>query len=143
MADENEKIEVHFHEHITGLRERVSKVEAISDFHTRELTEVRQNYSALSNKIDNVERKVDALRSDVISGVEGHKAEVIQLLAAHTDNEERSFKELIKQNEQSQEAINSLRSWMVGVAAGVSFIVALVLFLQKMGFNILKSIFVI
>jgi hypothetical protein len=55
-------------------------------------------------------------------------------LADHTDNEEHAFKELIKQNEQSQAAISSLRAWMVGVAAGISFIVALVLFLQKMGF---------
>lgn len=137
--DDPSIIELHVHEHITGLRERVSKVEAISEFHTRELTEMRQNYSALSNKIDNVERKVDALRSDVISGVEGHKAQVIQLLADHTDNEEHAFKELIKQNEQSQDAITSLRAWMVGVAAGISFIVALVLFLEKMGFfNLIK-----
>ena len=108
-------IQIHLHEHITPLRERVGKIEGQMQVHDRELTLLRQGLDGLRDRIDGV------------------KSALLDALESHTRTEEAKFTEISAHHADMSAKLDSIRNWVLAVGLGAAAMFAVFEFLVRAG----------
>lgn len=108
-------IQIHIHEHITPLRERVGKIEGQMQVHDRELGLLRQGLDSLRDRIDGV------------------RESVLVALDTHTADEIGRFESLQIGMETNRGKLDALKGWMIGIGVGLGGLFAVFEFLARVG----------
>jgi hypothetical protein len=108
-------IQIHIHEHVGPLRERVGKIEGKMEVHDRELTMLRQGIDGLRDRID------------------GTREAMLNALNEHTADEIKRFEDISATGATLKERIEGLQNRMVALFIGAGAVFAIFEMLQKFG----------
>lgn len=129
---ESKDVQIHIHEHVAPIRERMSKIEGRLEGHEKELVLLRQSLERLGDR-------VDAVRTDVLASVERNHAEIIESIRAHDvldhekdDEISRKVSKVADAQALCAERLAGLKAWIIGISLGASAIVLALQFLQKL-----------
>ncbi len=128
MSEEGKSIErdvqIHIHEHVAPLRERVGKIEGQIEAHAREINMLRQS-------LDGLRDRVDGVRTTLLASMEKAHAELIDAMRHHSEQDMAKDDEISRKVSKVGEAqalcaerLASLRSWIVGIGIGAGLLIA-------------------
>lgn len=116
MADEITKdIQIHIHEHVGPLRERVGKLEGRLDVHDRELGLLRAGLDALRDRIDSA------------------KAAMLDALDGHSEIERKRIDSLHDVSASVESKVDALRGWVIALGLGAGGVFAAFELMAKIG----------
>lgn len=114
MTDDRD-VQIHIHEHVGPLRERVGKLEGRLEVHDRELTMLRQGLDGLRDRIDSARQAMlDALES-------------------HTTDEIKRFQEISDNGAAMNAKLDALKNWILAIGIGAAAVFAILEFLVRSG----------
>ncbi len=123
MHDDVQKdVQIHIHEHVGPLRERVSKLEGRLDVHDRELSLLRQGLDSLRDRIDQT-------REAVLDAISTHAANEV----GKHDAVDKRISCLAEAAAETKEQIRSVKAWIVGIGLGAGSVIAALTLLEKFG----------
>jgi signal transduction protein with GAF and PtsI domain len=129
---ESKDVQIHIHEHVAPIRERMSKIEGRLEGHEKELALLRQSLESLRDRVDSV-------KSDVLAGVDRNHAEIIETFRTHDDIDHEKDDEISRKVSKVADAqalcaerLAGLKAWIIGIGLGASAIVIALQFLQKL-----------
>ena len=108
-------IQLHIHEHVGPLRERVGKIEGRMEVHDRELGLLRQGLDGLRDRIDSV------------------KSALVDVLEEHTRNEDAKFAEIAAHHAAMSSKLDGVRNWILAIGVGAAAVFAVFELLAKLG----------
>ena len=108
-------VQIHIHEHVGPLRERVGRIEGKMEVHDRELTMLRQGLDGLRDRID------------------GTREAMLDALSAHTTDEIKRFEEIASTGSTLKERIEGLQNRMLALFIGAGAVLAIIEVLAKLG----------
>ena len=108
-------IQLHLHEAIGPLRERVGKIEGRMEVHDRELGLLRQGLDGLRDRIDGV------------------RIALLDALEEHTRTEEARLSEMTNHHVAMAAKIDSVRNWVVAIGIGAAGVFAVFELMVKLG----------
>jgi len=114
MADPRD-VQIHIHEHVGPLRERVGKIEGQMQVHDRELSLLRAGLDGLRDRVD------------------GAKDAMLRALETHTIDEIARYQNITEGIEGNKSKLDSLRNWMVGIGIGAGTIFGIFEFMARIG----------
>lgn len=132
MTDEHE-LQIHIHEHVGPLRERVSKLEGRMDVHDRELTTLRLGLEQLRDRIDHT-------RDTVVAAISEHAKASMKMFDEHQKIDLQRDKDISErlglvqvQHADLMQQIVGLKAWVKAIALGAGLVVAALGLLVKLG----------
>jgi hypothetical protein len=111
----SKEVQIHIHEHVGPLRERVGKIEGRMEVHERELTMLRQGLDGLRDRID--------LAKDAM----------LNALEAHTVDEIHRYESITKTGEDVRVKVEGLRNWIIAVGIGAASVFGVFEFMARVG----------
>lgn len=108
-------VQIHIHEHVGPLRERVGRMEGRMEVHERELTILRQGLEGLRDRID------------------GTREAMLDALNVHATDEIRRFEEISSTGATLKERIEGLQNRMIALFVGAGAVFAIIEGLAKLG----------
>jgi hypothetical protein len=108
-------VQIHIHEHVGPLRERVGKIEGKMEVHDRELTLLRQGLDGLRDRID--------LAKDAM----------LNALEEHTADEIKRFQEISDTGGELRAKLDGLKNWILALFIGAGAVFAVLEFLVRSG----------
>jgi hypothetical protein len=108
-------IQIHIHEHVGPLRERVGKIEGRMETQDRELTLLRAGLDNLRDRIDSI------------------KTAMLEALDAHTIDEIKRFEEITVTGISLTQKMDGLRNWIIAVALGAGGVLMVVEIMSGLG----------
>lgn len=119
MSEESKHIDrdvqIHIHEHVGPLRERVGRIEGRMEVHERELTVLRQGLEGLRDRID------------------GTREAMLDALSDHTTDEIKRFEDIANTGATLKERIEGLQNRMIALFIGAGAVLAIIEVLAKLG----------
>ena len=112
--DVSKDIQIHIHEHVGPIRERLGRIEGRLDVNEREITLLRQG--------------LDGLRDSITAT----KETILDTFAEHEEGEWKRYATM-------ESSIQNLRNWIVGITMGAAAVWALLEFLIKSGIFVLHG----
>lgn len=112
--DVSKDIQIHIHEHVGPIRERIGRIEGRLDVNEREITLLRQGLDSLRESINVT------------------KDAIIETFRAHEEEQWVRYNRV-------EMSIQSLRNWIIGVTLGAGAIWAILEFLIKSGIFVLHG----
>lgn len=113
MSDDfNKDIQIHIHEHVGPIRERVGRLEGRLDVNEREITMLRVGLE------------------EVRSLIGATKDAILDKFSTHEDGEWERYSSL-------ESNVKALKNWLIGISAGAAVIWAIVLFMFNSGMFVL------
>jgi predicted nucleic acid-binding Zn-ribbon protein len=129
---EHERLRIDIHEHISPLRERMSKMEGRLEGHEKEITLLRQG-------LDSLRDKMDVMRRDVLASIDKNHQEMLDAFKSHEvvdfdkdDEISRKVSKLADAQQICAERLAGLKAWVVGIGVGAALIVAGVQFFYRL-----------
>ena len=114
-SDQDRDVQIHIHEHVGPLRERVGRIEGKMEVHDRELTMLRQGLDGLRDRID------------------GTREAMLNALSDHTTDEIKRFEEIANTGAMLKERIEGLQNRMLALFIGAGAVLAIIEVLAKLG----------
>jgi hypothetical protein len=108
-------VQIHIHEHVGPLRERVGKIEGKMEVHDRELALLRHGLDGLRDRIDGV------------------KDAMLTALEEHTVDEIKRFNEISDTGAELRVKLDGLKSWILALFIGAGAVFAILEFLVRSG----------
>lgn len=108
-------IQIHIHEHVGPLRERVGKIEGRLEVSEREITLLRHSIDALRIKIEDT------------------REAIISAFNAHTADELTRYDRLLKASNGTDSKVTALRNWVLAIGIGMGAIIAIFDLFAKLG----------
>lgn len=115
MSDNERDVQIHIHEHVGPLRERVGRIEGKMEVHDRELTMLRQGLDGLRDRID------------------GTREAMLSALSDHTTDEIKRFEDIANTGATLKERIEGLQNRMLALFIGAGAVLAIIEILAKLG----------
>lgn len=124
LTNDEQTIVLHIHEHLGPFRDRLSKVEAVVDAHSKALNE-------LSDKLQVIGNKVDSNHLNQIKNIHEIKEDITTAFTKHSVEDKNSFDFIKDKIEAYNDDISKLKWMVLGGSAVVSFIVSgIILYLE-------------
>ena len=114
VEDVNKDIQIHIHEHVGPIRERLGRIEGRLDVNEREITLLRQGLDAVK------------------SSIQITKEAIIATFAQHEEEEWERYSRV-------ESNLQSLRNWIIGISLGIASLWAVLEFLIKSGIFVLHG----
>ena len=114
VDDIHKDIQIHIHEHVGPLREKVSRIEGRLDVNEREITLLRQGLNSLRESIS------------------ATKDTIINKFQQHEEEEWERYSRV-------ESSVQSLRNWIIGITTGAGALWLILEFLVKSGIFILHG----
>ena len=124
VSPDMRELQIHIHEHVTPLRERVSRVEGIIEGHSRELAEVRVAINALKEK-------VDENRYEILSAIAARHVGILERFQEHESMEFQKHDALDSSIRDAKTEMTNLRNWVIGIGVGIGSVFALFEFITR------------
>jgi hypothetical protein len=111
FSAEDSKIVVHIHEHLSPLRDRLSRLEATSAMHSEHITSIRADIKGLNDKIDNNHQAQ-------LKYIHSIKDDMLEAFKDHDEKDHEAFQEFLKYFELHKQDFEKMK-WMIlgGVGA--------------------------
>jgi len=118
MSDDNtlqRDIQIHIHEHIGPLRERVGRIEGRMEVNERELTLLRQGLDSLRDRID------------------ATKSALLDALDRHTTDEVGRYEQLAAAGATTNAKLDGLKNWVLAVGLGIAGVLSVLEVMARLG----------
>lgn len=117
MSNEiNQKdVEIHIHEHLSPIREKVTRLEAVVEFHEKELKEVK-------DAVCRLDRKVDQHHGELLTKMDNYHKDIINTFHEHDLQDRDKDEEILQKVHDNETKITSMRWWIIGVGIGITIL---------------------
>jgi len=134
MSQENEPTHRDFilniHDHISPLRDRVAKVEAITEYHDKEFREMKASLSSIQNRVGSNHR-------EVMEKMDNNHKEILAMFREHDKADHKTTEEVMEKIHSNDKSTNGLKLWIIGIGVGLTLLVGIVELADKIGlFNL-------
>lgn len=108
VGDVDKDIQIHIHEHVGPIRERVGRIEGRLEVSEREISNLRQSIITLQEKVDQT------------------KDEILEVFRLHETGEWKRYDEI-------HTGVQNIRNWLLGIAGGGAAVWVVLQFLISSG----------
>jgi hypothetical protein len=118
MGDDNtlqRDIQIHIHEHVGPLRERVGRIEGRMEVNERELGLLRQG-------LDSLRDRIDATKSAMLGALE-----------RHTTEEVARYEQLTAAGAALGAKVDALKNWVLAVGLGIAGVLSVLEVMARLG----------